>query len=786
MRKLWKYCFMTVFFAVILLSLSLSASAETYEPDGSTSVKYDFAAAECNRTLIVRCVDENGTHLKTVQIQTKRGEEVLTGIWLYGYDIVGFESNQGLWETCKLSWSSSCYVDYSLIFIRYYFRTGMSADSLTATVTMRKSGNIKVITRHYLRTDYSIKQNTKQYWAEHSDTCTISYRDPFTSAAKDFAGHYLLTGMFTQIEGTPLPNGYPALISGNFSYTLIKNAYGINDVTAWMEWKVQNGSLKKENEEYTTFKEDKDGKFGYCTDRVLYLDLYYEREQYDVYFSANGGSGEIAHITQYYGFDITIPDTAPVREGYIFRGWCADQTATTASYTAGNTYRVTGGITLYAVWEKDDYEFSISNLTVSEKEIFQNSIISVRVRVDSWDENDVYKDVPVELYYDGNLLATQWLDFDIYCGAYVTFRMDVGTVTGKHEIEVQINRTGVENEKDQTNNRVGNTITVKSDKYAFGITSIANNAPYTEGMTVITSYLISNDSERHVYPDAEALVVFDAYYFDENGTRIMLDKQYWHNLAIPIGKQNLVYFKWDIPNDMAGVRIYCECNVNADGALTENNRNNNTARLTTIVADRASSQTANPTFTSKAPSGYTPQNAPSESVGSASWTIWAYENSSFVLKKYGIKIDAEMPKITPDSNCASATYNGDVWTVRSGYGITMNFTPQIVVLRGYKAPDQDSYTDLQSAYATFSEYGYRTEDGEYRELVYYNDAWCFVENEDSVTGDRIHYIPIWLPDGEYVVSVVLSELWTPVGRITAVRSSNVILIDGSLYDDWYN
>ena len=62
--------------------------------------------------------------------------------------------------------------------------------------------------------------------------------------------------------------------------------------------------------------------------------------------------------------------------------------------------------------------------------------------------------------------------------------------------------------------------------------------------------------------------------------------------------------------------------------------------------------------------------------------------------------------------------------------------------------------------------------------------WCFSENEDS--SDRIHYVPIWMPDGEYIVSVTVTELWTPVGRITAVRSSNVIVIDGNLYDDWYN
>ena len=786
MKRVFRFCTVFAFCTMMLIAFSLSASAEIYEPDGSTSVEYKFDATECNRALIVNCVDENGKLLKSVRYETKRGEELLAGPALYGYEIIGFESTQGLWETCKLSWSSVNYVDYANVKIWYYFRTGMSQDSLTATVTMRKYEDITVKTRHYLRTDEGIEYQSKWFWFEEMDEQEVSYGASFTSAAKEFTGHYLMTGYPTQIEGTYLPNGYPALISGDFTYTLIKEAYGYNNITAWMSWDVVDDTLKEEYKEYTTYSEEKDGSLGYCKNRVLCLDLYYDRSQYDILFSANGGNGAPATVTQYFGFDITVPDAVPTRTGYFFRGWSTDQSAIVASYVAGDTYPVTKAVTFYAVWEKDDYEFSISDLTVLGGEIFPNSIISVMVRTDSWDENDAYTDIPVELYYDGTLLATEWLDFDIYGGAYVTFRIDVGTVIGEHEIEVQINRTGIAREGDQTNNTVSTTITVKNDEYAFGITPIENNAPYTEGMTVITSYLISNDSERMVLPDAETPVVFTVSYFDENGDQVIVDTQSREGLVIPVGEQNLVYFKWNVPEDMAGVTLYCECTVNANGALKENNRDNNTATLTTVVADRVSSQTPNPSFTANAPSGYTPQSAPDESVGSASWTMWEYEDGAFVLKKYGIKIADGNSEITPDGNCTSANKDNGLWTMKSGYGITLNFAPTIVVLNGCSTPDQSSYTDPQSAYATFSEYGYSTDVGEYRDLVSLEGEWYFAENEDADQNDRIHYIPLWLSNGEYVVSVTLTEIWTPVGRITAVRNSNIIVIDGSLYDDWYN
>jgi hypothetical protein len=46
-------------------------------------------------------VDENGTLLKTVNLKTKRGEDDLGFVSIYGYNIIGFESDQGLWETAN-------------------------------------------------------------------------------------------------------------------------------------------------------------------------------------------------------------------------------------------------------------------------------------------------------------------------------------------------------------------------------------------------------------------------------------------------------------------------------------------------------------------------------------------------------------------------------------------------------------------------------------------------------------------------------------------------------------
>lgn len=792
MKKLLKWCLMLTFLIAMTLACSIGADAAYYEPDGTSSTEYLFDAAECNRTLVVNCVDANGDLIKQVNFMTKKGEEDTAILYLYGYDFYAFESTQGLWETCKLRWYSGNGVLAADINILYKFISGLSKDTMTVTVTCRKQ-EINIKTYHAGRSDAGIEYG--YYWFDTLDSAevNISYGDNFTCRAKTTTGYYLMSGFsFTIIEyreqlnvSITYPQGSPSSITGAFQYTKIKDAYGISDVSDYMSWDLfYNHAVKDQHKEYTTYHEDEDGILSVASDRVMTLYLYYNRSQYTVSFSPNGGTGSPDSITQYYNYSITIPDYEPSRKGYFFLGWSPSSSSSRATHQAGDSYTVSGDITFYAVWDKDDYEFSISNLAVTNGNIYANSVIQVNVRTDSWDDDQAYTNIPVELYYDERLIATQYVDFEIYGITWVTFEINVGTVTGGHEIMVWINRERWIWEVDKTNNTVTTVINVLPEEYAFEITPIESNAPYKEDTTVMTSYLIYNDGIQNVYPETGMSVNFTVYYLDSDGERVVIDTQTWENYVIPKTATNLVYFKWTVPDGLAGGTVYCECTVNADGNIGEINRENNTATLSAVIAERVYSQTLNPSFAAQKPDDYTEADLPAESIGSASWSMWVYEDESFYLKEFGVKISDGVPTVAPDEDCLSATQNGSGWTMKSGYGITMEYAPVISALSGAQMPSENAYSDLQSVYATFEEYGYGTTQGRYSDLVLVDGVWCFSENEDS--GDRIHYVPIWLPDGEYIVSVTVTELWTPVGRITAVRSSNVIIIDGNLYDDWYN
>ena len=90
-----------------------------------------------------------------------------------------------------------------------------------------------------------------------------------------------------------------------------------------------------------------------------------------------------------------------------------------------------------------------------------------------------------------------------------------------------------------------------------------------------------------------------------------------------------------------------------------------------------------------------------------------------------------------------------------------------------------------TVYASFPEYRYSTDSGAYRTLVNSDGTWSFAPNPNAAGNEPLHYIPVWIEDGQYTVSVTVTDIWTPAGMITAVRTSNVITIDGNIFDDYY-
>ena len=100
-------------------------------------------------------------------------------------------------------------------------------------------------------------------------------------------------------------------------------------------------------------------------------------------------------------------------------------------------------------------------------------------------------------------------------------------------------------------------------------------------------------------------------------------------------------------------------------------------------------------------------------------------------------------------------------------------------------PDSSAYTEAQTVMALIPEYGYSMDAGKYRSLEMAGSAYCFVENRDADGNARLHFVPVYVANGSYTVSVTATQIWTPAGMITAIRNANTLTIDGTVYDDYY-
>lgn len=79
---------------------------------------------------------------------------------------------------------------------------------------------------------------------------------------------------------------------------------------------------------------------------------------YSVTYNANGGSGTTATQTKTYGQNLTLRSNAFTRSQYRFVEWNTKADGTGTTYAAGATYSANAALTLYAIWEPDEFNIT--------------------------------------------------------------------------------------------------------------------------------------------------------------------------------------------------------------------------------------------------------------------------------------------------------------------------------------------------------------------------------------------------------------------------------------------
>lgn len=301
---------------------------------------------------------------------------------------------------------------------------------------------------------------------------------------------------------------------------------------------------------------------------------------------------------------------------------------------------------------------------------------------------------------------------------------------------------------------------------------ISPNASYREGTDVISSFWVQNGFRDDYIPTDEITAHFNVTKSD--GTIITVVTK--PNVVVPGNDKNLVYFKWRVPEGLNGSSVKITASIIDDGAFY----NSYTRFYSTIPY--TISETPDTQFEASKPSGFTAPTSPTASTGNATWWEYSYSDSSYIKTIYGYGIYNNSTKEITPATGSTAVLNGSDWTMKSGYGISLRAYNAGVFISGCAYPSYPAYTGIQYAYATFPEYEYSSASGNCRTLEKSGQYWVFRQNVDY---GRIHFTPLWYPDGGYIVKVTKRDCWTPAGMLTASVVTNTITIKDSAYDDWF-
>ncbi len=307
--------------------------------------------------------------------------------------------------------------------------------------------------------------------------------------------------------------------------------------------------------------------------------------------------------------------------------------------------------------------------------------------------------------------------------------------------------------------------------HALILRPIAPNAQYRENTEVITSYWLVNRHTTNYTPYKNISVRFRVY--DTRGQLITTVTQ--NQVVVPANEQNLIYFKWKVPEGVTGsVTIRAEI---IDRGVVYNPVLRRYATRTYTM-----SQTPDTQYEETAPDGFTTPSTPGRTSDAARWYEFVYQNGQFVKKQYGFVLVGAMDTATPATGSSHFQENG-VWTMKSGYGVSIRSNLNLMAsLSGYTRPSSGAYTLPQYSRALLPEYRYSTASGCYVTLDNMGSYAMFPTFEDY---GRVHFTPLWFPDGNYTIRITHSDCWTPAGMLTLSSVTKPIIISGSAYDDYY-
>jgi len=321
-----------------------------------------------------------------------------------------------------------------------------------------------------------------------------------------------------------------------------------------------------------------------------------------------------------------------------------------------------------------------------------------------------------------------------------------------------------------------------------GTGSGSSSAEYRVDTDVVTSVTLSTGSA--ITPDSPASVTFHIGGGSYSVT----------NIVIPEGESQLVWVKWHTPSTPQTVNISVS---SSKGSLSSGS-------ITAKVVSLDENPPPNPTAKDRNNSFTTPSVPSKIQITASSWGIWHaawipnwiwnenwvweehtdwhsggewVDHGSWVdagdweysFTSYHATLSANMNLLPDDKD---PTANGK--QMRSGYGVKINVSSNI-----RSSAPSSHVAAAQTAVTYFPEFAYNTY---WRLLDHAQDgdssSFTFKTNMYSTYNRKVHFTPVWYPDGKYTAYTYLEDAWTPAGMLS-MNLSDYTAIYGSVFDDWH-
>jgi subtilase family serine protease len=258
---------------------------------------------------------------------------------------------------------------------------------------------------------------------------------------------------------------------------------------------------------------------------------------------------------------------------------------------------------------------------------------------------------------------------------------------------------------------------------------------------------------------------------------------YTENIPIAGNGSNLAVFRFKVP---AAGSYSVRITADPDGVLNETDEGNNalTKNIQALAVPACIVADPDNSAMEQRYKVYGLMSVPT--TASSAYHTWQevrLENGNYVIKNFYARLTTTF-SISPDSRIA---YADKPRQMESGFGFSTLCTTTLTT--NYDHAEKIVGAQMvwlrypESAYGQLSGWqdvrdGLEVKTGKAGDVTV---TWRLAVNPWSTTGSRLHYTPLWFPDGSYTAWAQAFYAWSPVGQLYEYKP-DALTVEGDMYD----